>query len=254
MLLRTVLHGKINRKEIQTAPEQSGQCLPTLNLAEVSYDLRVFLPFQGFTLVYGCFDLSVIYVCSYVFTQTLPTSWLRAKKKKKKRAESRTNRWKRFQAQEGKHFGEVCLWTQFKIIIGKTQAYSEAWVGWTLFVRRRCCRRKSFSCCNTELCSCCCFSVGSADVSHWWHTQIWASSAPSAGLRSAFGFVRDGVEKQDGVWTLIWYFMCLNISPCTWGGEGKKRKYLLSSESMSFGLNVAMNSCFNWRVQLSSVV
>lgn len=154
--------------------------------------------------------------------------------KKKKREESRTNRWKRFQAQEGKHFGEVCLWTQFKIIIGKTQAYSKAWVGWTLFVR--CCERKSFSCCNTELCSCCCFFCGlSRCLPLMTYTDL--SVSPLAGLGSVFGFVRDSVEKQDGVWTwFMRYFMCLNISPYTWGAEGKeekkKRKHLSSSVSV----------------------
>lgn len=35
-------------------------------------------------------------------------------------------RWKLFWAQEGKHFGEVCLWTLLKIIIIKKQELSRA--------------------------------------------------------------------------------------------------------------------------------
>lgn len=77
-----------------------------------------------------------------------------------------------FWAQEGKRFGEVCLWTLLKIIIMKTLAHRRAEGGQ---------EGKRFHCCW--------FSAGSADVSHWWHMQSVHSSDP-------LGFVSEPKKKK----------------------------------------------------------
>lgn len=140
------------------------------NWSEVTHDSSVFLIFRDCLQLFWT-DLAVFYC---VYCKYFPhRSWAEKKRVELRRKQIK-RRWKRLQTREGKHFGEVCLWTQLKIIIVKknTSSQYKAWVGWKL--HPRCREGKSFSCCSTELCSCCCFSVCSADVSHWWHTQICA--------------------------------------------------------------------------------
>lgn len=145
-------------------------------LISIKFQTRLFVPCLAFRF-YGNLESFMTYISSSICIKHLLCHITERRKQeveKNTKKRKMKQRWKCFQAQEGKHLREVCLWKQTQIIIVKTQA-QRGRVGlrvgpklqgfWTV--------KNSLLLyhCTPTTPAVLSFFVVSADVSHLWHTH-----------------------------------------------------------------------------------
>lgn len=186
---------KKNRKCLN---EQLGQSQAT-NISQ--YWKQLFwgdTQFKCFSYISQLFTaLSKWFSCDFMClpAKKFPCRGWAEKRRVKPRGVQIKRRREQFPAREGKHFGEVCLWTQLKIIIVKKHKLTVQGLSRLKAPSPLLRRGKSFSCC-------CLFFVCAQQMSP---ADDIRALAPSSRLRSVLGSVRDSVEKQGNVWTSMWY-------------------------------------------------
>lgn len=210
------------------------------NWSEVTHDSRVFLKFRDCLQLFWT-DLAVFYC---VYCKYFPhRSWAEKKRVELRRKQIK-RRWKFLQAREGKHFGEVCLWTQLKIIIVKkkhkltVQGLSRLKAPSPLPRGEKLLLLQHWTLLLLLL-----FCVLSRCLPLMTYTDLCVS--PSAYLRSVFGFVGDSIEKQGSVGTLfMWYFVFKYFTQHVRSRGKEQRKYLCMLMSLQSGCNSESSTWF----------